>query len=106
LVTISAGEKKFATGFDLPWMMENIPLNGIEAYCKFQDLMAKMIQLPLPSLAIIQGHCYAGGIFLALVHDKIIMTTNPRFKICLSEIILGLILNSSLHILLKQTLSP
>ena len=45
--------------------------------------------LSIPTMAVINGHAYAGGLILALCHDFRIMASG-KSKICLSEIKMGL----------------
>ena len=60
----------------------------------------------MPTLAIISGHCYAGGLLLALCHDKRIVLNNPKVKVCLSEINLGMAFIVANTRLLRATLKP
>ena len=53
-------------------------------------MVSKVLTLGKPTLAVFNGHAYAGGAILGFAHDKIIMTSNPKSKICLSEINVGL----------------
>ena len=41
----------------------------------------------MPTLAVLNGHAYAGGLFLALCHDFRIMHT--KAKVCFSEMLVG-----------------
>jgi len=40
-------------------------------------------------MAIFNGHAIAGGAFLGLAHDRVIMNSNPKFTICLNEVTFG-----------------
>ena len=53
-------------------------------------MLARFITFPMPTLAVMNGHTYAGGVFFALCHDVRIMSIeSPRFRVCLSEINMG-----------------
>ena len=60
----------------------------------------------MPSMCIVSGHCYAGGLIFALCHDFRIMTTNTKPKVCLSEINIGMALPPSYAVAVKYTLTP
>merc|ERR1712129_133927 len=51
--------------------------------------MGRILTIPLPTIAAINGHCYAGGVFIALCCDWRVMLDNCG-DVCLSEIHLGL----------------
>ena len=53
-----------------------------------QQLLAKLMTLNVPTMAVINGHAYAGGLILALAHDFRIMKQNSGV-LCLSEINIG-----------------
>jgi enoyl-CoA hydratase/carnithine racemase len=87
LVTISTSPKIFSTGFKLEyWKQGNI--NIYESIPKMQLLLAKLMTLNVPTMAVINGHAYAGGLILALAHDYRIMKQNSGV-LCLSEINIG-----------------
>ena len=47
-----------------------------------------MLTLPMPTMAVISGHCYAAGVFFALGHDMRVMASK-KAKFCLSEANIG-----------------
>jgi len=61
---------------------------------------------PGPTVAAINGHAIAGGCVLGLVCDHTVATTNPRTRIGLNEVNLGLRFPPILIRLLHQVLSP
>ena len=63
------------------------------------------MRLGMPSLAVFNGHAYAGGLILGLMHDQRIMTEDPKKAVCLSEISVGFPLPVAYNSLLKATLS-
>ena len=56
-----------------------------------QEFLSRLIKLHLPKLCVFNGHAYAGGLLLGLCHDYIIMSDNPKAKVCLNEINLGMV---------------
>ena len=104
LVTIGAGKKLFSTGFNLkPWIVDDV--NALTAIVKMQKLLARFITLPIPTFCVVQGHAFAGGLLLALCHDFRIVTNDPKRKMCLSEINIGLCLPPSFSVLVRSVLT-
>ena len=54
-----------------------------------QGLLRRVLLFPMPSLCVIQGHCYAGGLIFAMCHDFRVMREQSG-RLCLSEINVGL----------------
>ena len=48
-------------------------------------LFGKMLALPVPTVAAIQGHCFAAGAMLAVAHDFRVMRADRGF-FCLPEV--------------------
>lgn len=88
LVTIGTGSRVFSTGFDLKFWSESI-INPLTSIPKMQTLLNRILTLSIPSMAIMNGHAYAGGLILALTHDFRVMAKG-KSKICLSELNLGM----------------
>ena len=53
-------------------------------------MFKRFLTLNVPTMAVIGGHCMAGGVMLALMHDKIVMQNNPKFKFVLNEVDAGI----------------
>ena len=102
LVTIATGAKIFSTGFNLSWWAQDLT-NSLTSIAKFQELMNRFLTISVPSLAVINGHAYAGGLILALTHDFRIMT-KTNAKICLSELAVGFNLSPAYSAICKATL--
>ena len=75
-----------------------IPMEMIDLYCR-------ILTLNVPTMAVITGHCIAGGFFLAQVHDRVIMAANPKLKMQLNESVAGIGMYSVYPILLKELFS-
>lgn len=90
MVSIGTGSRHFSTGFDLPKWAANINVmrNCIERFC---EIMARLLEFPMPTLAIFNGTAWAGGLIWGLCHDSRIMNANAG-TLCLSELNLGLAL--------------
>jgi enoyl-CoA hydratase/carnithine racemase len=83
LVTTATG-KFFSNGLDLDWLVQSGTAFG--AYViDVQAVFARVLALPLPTVAAIQGHAFAGGGMLALAHDFRVMRADRGF-FCLPEV--------------------
>ena len=88
LITISTSQKRFSTGFSLPFWQED-KTHAFKSIATMQGLLARFIKIAMPSMCVITGHAYAGGLILALCHDFRVMRTDSG-KLCLSEINVGI----------------
>ena len=83
LVTVADG-KFWSNGLDLDWLTAN--LDQAETYvAAVQSLFAEVLVLPVPTVAAVQGHCFAAGAMLALAHDWRVMRADRGF-FCLPEV--------------------
>ena len=93
LVVTSAHEKIWCNGIDLDWMIATVQNEGEAAQKQFLAAMYAMFKrvltLPMPTVAAINGHAFAGGAFLAFSHDFRFMRSD-RGWICLPEVDLGI----------------
>ena len=91
MILASTG-KHFCTGADLNWMrkMINYSLeeNLVDAR-RLAKLFSTLNNLPIPTIARIQGACYGGAVGLASCCDMVVAT--PEASFCLSEVKIGLI---------------
>jgi enoyl-CoA hydratase/carnithine racemase len=71
LVTTASG-KFFSIGLDLGWIAAN-PDGVPELVAGMHELFARMLELPLPTVAALPRHAYAGGGLFALTHDYRVM---------------------------------
>lgn len=83
LVTMATG-KMWSNGLDLEWMAANA--DEVQAFVpRVHALLAKVLALPVPAVAAIQGHCFAAGAMLAIAHDVRVMRADRGF-FCLPEV--------------------
>jgi len=87
-VSIGTGSRFYSTGFNLAFWGESVA-NMASSMANFQRLFARLQCLNVPTFAVINGHCYAGGLLFALAHDFRIMQDAPKRKVCLSELKVG-----------------
>jgi enoyl-CoA hydratase/carnithine racemase len=93
LVTSSTSDKFFSNGLDLDWVQdpEGHPEGGERTVFgdEFMKLMGRLITLPIPSIAAINGHAFGAGFMAALCHDVRVMRSDRGF-ICANEMQLGM----------------
>jgi enoyl-CoA hydratase/carnithine racemase len=77
LVTTASG-KFWSNGLDLAWIGEH--LEEAQAFIDtVHELFARQLLLAAPSVAAIQGHCFAAGAMLATAHDFRVMRNDRGF---------------------------
>ena len=69
-----------------------------------QELFARVLEAPYPTVAAIQGHCYAAGAMLALAHDVRFMREDRGF-LCFPEVDIKMAFTAGMNSLLTAKLS-
>lgn len=94
LVFVGKG-KFFSNGLDLNWVMSGE--GKIEDLVwHFQKLCARLYSFPLPTVAAVNGHMYAGGMMFALSCDFRFMREDKGFA-CMPEIDLRMLLTPGMN---------
>lgn len=90
LALVVTGEGKFfSNGLDLDAFAGDAS-DGLIAYLEdVHALFARVLAFPVPTVAAVNGHAFAGGGMLALAFDHRVMR-NDRGYFCLPEVDLGL----------------
>ncbi len=91
LVLASTG-RSFSAGADLGWMQRMAAYTEAENIAdaaNLAGLMRTLDRLTKPTLAIVQGNAYGGGVGLVACCDVVLAADTAKF--CLSEVKLGLI---------------
>ena len=94
LVTTSSDPKFFSNGLDLEWQTSvgEHPGGDREVFGdEFMKLMGRIITLPVPTVAAINGHTFGAGLMCALCHDVRIMREDRGFA-CANEIEIGMVI--------------
>ncbi|MGY1780116.1 enoyl-CoA hydratase-related protein [Geodermatophilus sp. SYSU D01036] len=103
LVTTATG-KFFSNGLDLAWLLEHPDQR--DAYVgTVQRLLARVLALPVPTVAAVRGHAFAAGAMLALAHDQRVMRADRGFW-CLPEIDIDLPFSPGMSALVQARLTP
>ena len=91
-VVLAGAGRSFSAGADLDWMRRSAIFSA-EANVEDADRLATLLhtldRLAKPTIAMVQGVAYGGGVGLAACCDIVI--AGDRAKFCLSEVRLGLI---------------
>jgi Delta3-Delta2-enoyl-CoA isomerase len=103
IVTTASG-KFWSNGLDLDWMAANP--EQIESFVRrVHGLLARFLELDVPTVAALQGHAFAAGAMLALAHDQRVMRADRGF-FCLPEIDIHIPFSAGMNALIASRLSP
>ena len=89
LIVTGAGDKAFCAGADIKELRDRTLIEQQRGAELGQSVFAKLDTLPIPSVAIINGYAFGGGLELALACTFRLATANA--KMGLPEVKLGLI---------------
>ncbi|KAL3860295.1 hypothetical protein ACJMK2_010434 [Sinanodonta woodiana] len=83
LITIGSG-KFYSNGIDLEWLATQ-STDGVQKYIDaLNSLMIRLMVYPMPTVAIVNGHAFGAGAFLAIAHDYRVMRSD-RGWLCWPE---------------------
>lgn len=102
LVTTATG-KFFSNGLDLEWLASNGE-RFVAYVIDVHALLGRILAMPVPTVAAVQGHCFAGGAMLALAHDFRVMRVDRGF-FCLPEIDINIPFSPGMAALIQARLS-
>lgn len=93
LVVRSAHDKIFCNGIDLDWLMPVVQAGdkqGIKDFCStLNRLLRRILLYPMPTIAAITGHAFAGGAIMTCCFDFRFMRSD-RGYFCFPEVDLGI----------------
>ena len=92
VVVLNARGKSFCSGADLNWMKRTAKFSeaeNLQDVSGLAELLLVLDTLPKPTIALIQGPAYAGGVGLICACDIAIAVRHARFS--LTEVRLGMI---------------
>lgn len=103
-LVIGATGKIWCNGLDLDWLAAN--LDVVPQFVReLHELLARILELPVPTVAAIQGHCFAGGAMLAIACDERVMRED-RGYFCLPEIDIRIPFTPGMAALIRDRLLP
>jgi enoyl-CoA hydratase/carnithine racemase len=103
LVTAATG-KFWSNGLDLDWVGAN-PDQFMSYASSVQHLLARVLELPVPTVAALQGHTFAAGAMLSLAHDFRVMRADRGF-FCLPEVDIHIPFTRGMSALIQGRLAP
>jgi enoyl-CoA hydratase/carnithine racemase len=103
-LVLSGAGKFFSNGFDLEFLGSLEPEPLLSFIHDAQALVARILTLPMPTVAAVNGHAFGIAAILALAHDVRVMRAD-RGWISLPEIELGLPFQPFMTALLRARLS-
>jgi len=93
LVVRSSHEKIFCNGIDLDWLVSFIQKNDLDTARKFlytmNSLFKRLLIYPMPTIAAMTGHAFAGGAIMCCAFDFRFMRSDRGF-FCFPEVDLGI----------------
>jgi enoyl-CoA hydratase/carnithine racemase len=93
LIVTSSHEKIFCNGIDLDWLLPLIQKKDSEAAMQFfydmMGLFKRILLYPMPTIAAISGHAFAGGAIMSCAFDFRFMRSDRGF-FCFPEVDLGI----------------
>ncbi|HEY3467980.1 MAG TPA: enoyl-CoA hydratase/isomerase family protein [Amycolatopsis sp.] len=103
LVTTGGG-RFYSNGLDLEWLMAH----GDEAakyVADVQELFARVLTLPVPTVAAVNGHAFGAGAMLAMAHDFRVMRAD-RGYFCFPEADINIPFTPGMAALIQGKLTP
>jgi len=103
LVTTASG-KFYSNGLDLEWVLSNSDRMA-EYVGPVQELFARVLTLPVPTIAALQGHAFGAGSMLAMAHDWRLMRRDRGF-FCFPEVDIKIPFTPGMAALIQAKLTP
>lgn len=103
LLTIGQG-KFFCNGLESASAAESVA-SQTELRRRWTALLQRILTLPAPTVAAVNGHAFGAGALLALAHDHRLMRSD-RGYFCLPEVELGRPFSPGVTALIRSKLSP
>ncbi|OWP02051.1 hypothetical protein B2J93_1523 [Marssonina coronariae] len=101
VITTSGIQKFYSNGLDLEHASNT---EGFFANSMF-GLFKRLLTYPMPTVALVNGHAFAGGFMLAMYHDYRLFNPKRGF-LCLNELDLGVPLRPAMSSVFRQKLTP
>lgn len=103
LVTTGTG-KFYSNGLDLEWLLAHG--DQAQQYINdVQELFARVLTLPVPTVAAVNGHAFGAGAMLAMAHDFRVMRTD-RGYFCFPEADINIPFTPGMAALIQAKLIP
>ena len=103
LVTTATG-KFWSNGLDLDWLFAH-PEHFDDYALRVHGLFARVLTLPIVTVAALQGHTFAAGAMFSLCHDLRVMRADRGFW-CLPEADIKIPFSPGMSALIQSRLTP
>lgn len=103
LVT-TAGGKFYSNGLDLDWLGANSSRTAWYVG-RIHAMFARVLTLPMPTVAAVPGHAFGGGAMLAIAHDYRVMRAD-RGYFCFPEADIRIPFTDGMAALIQAKLTP
>ena len=103
-LVVGATGKFFSNGLDLDWLFAHPDEAGAYA-ARVQELFARLLSLPVPTVGALQGHTFAAGAMLSLSLDFRVMRADRGFW-CLPEADINIPFTPGMSALIQARLHP
>ncbi|SHH65575.1 enoyl-CoA hydratase-related protein [Streptomyces sp. 3214.6] len=103
LVTAATG-KFYSNGLDLDWVFAHSD-RYVDYVVSVHELFARLLTLPVVTVAALQGHTFAAGAMFSLAHDFRVMRADRGFW-CLPEADLSIPFTPGMSALIQARLTP
>lgn len=103
LVTTGTG-KFFSNGIDLDWMLSGQVGDPMSFIGDMSRMWARVMSLPVPTVAAVNGHAFAGGAMFSLAHDHVLMRADRGYW-SVNEVLLRMRLTPGMQAILSGRLT-
>ncbi|MFC8526073.1 enoyl-CoA hydratase-related protein [Nocardia sp. NPDC057227] len=103
LITIGTG-KFYSNGLDLEWLLANGD-HAEEYVARVQELFARILTFPMPTVAAVNGHSFGAGAMLGLAHDYRLMRADRGYY-CFPEVDIDIVFTPGMAALIQAKLTP
>ncbi|GAA3579690.1 enoyl-CoA hydratase/isomerase family protein [Amycolatopsis ultiminotia] len=103
LVTVGGG-KFYSNGLDLDWLSAH-GADSEKYVAEVHELLARVLSLPVPTIAAVNGHAFGAGAMLAMAHDFRLMRAD-RGYFCFPEADINIPFTPGMAALLQSKLTP
>ena len=100
LVISNSNKKIFSNGL----LLNLLATHGPIYFKQFQILLANLLLFPIPTIAVIHGHAFAGGFMFAMAFDYRVMNSDRGFC-CLNEVDMPAPLTPGMHAIIQSKIT-
>jgi Delta3-Delta2-enoyl-CoA isomerase len=105
VITTSAIAKFYSNGLDLASLTGPYQQSSDFLEHELYPLFRRFLTYPHPTVALLNGHAFAGGLMLAMCHDYRLQAGGRGFA-CVNELDIGFALKPAMSGIFREKLSP